>query len=519
MAGRPALSSQERLSRLKVEAQRARYRSERIENLQDWLLNYAPSGQPTNRDLMPKWYWITLYILAVAPPLLNALLLNTLPQLHSFSTLWLVPVISLVLGWVGVAMGLATPDDWRKRTRKETFLRWLPLQVAILLILAPSCLEGRWHTFLGFPFDFIRFALAVAVTLLALMLWQTQFQVLGKHDFLEDVDVQQQKLEEAAWQWVENEALRAEIHRSERRTDWYFALFAAITLNSFALVGSLKFPPVYIALTSIAAAILTIMWLFTLSRWRIQQRSTSYGLGDGVPWITVLLVGFVLFAVQGGLASTANDSPIVKRFADGLDRNERLLEGTPWKIAGSDVTIFAIQLLIVVLTTSLPIFAAWWYRRSLSVVLDDRGFAYSLNGREFLQVDQVECTFTPLDVKAPRFGFTAVTEIIDGYPEDVYLVSRWKTESRFFQPRLKYDYSILIWGDTFCVLGVERVTKRHRIEWGQRLRGNEKGALPDSWGYKVVPGGNGERTPDQKSFQIADYRVPPVLATDNYRNR
>lgn len=507
MAWRPALSSEERLSRLELEARRARYRSERIEALNNSLLNAASSRHPTSRDLMPKWYWMTLFVLAAAPPLLIEAL-----QLSSSSRHWLTSAIFLVLGWVGVAMGLATPGDWRRWTRKETLFRWLPLQVAILLIIALSGVEWRWHAFLGVPIDFIRFALAAAATLPALILWQSQFQVTEIIDLSEGMEVEQRKLAAAAWQWVENEALRAELRRSEQITDWSFALLAAIALNSFALVGSLKYPPPYLAFTTIVTAFFTILWMFTLSRWRSQQRSTSYGLGDGLAWVVVLLTGVVLFGVQGEIASTAVDSPLVKRFAVGLDRNERLLEDIPWKIAGMDIAFFAIQLFTVFLTTSLPIFAAWWYRRSMSVVLGGTGFTYSLNGREFLQVDQIECTLTPLDVKAPRFGFTTTTVILDGHPEEVYLVSRWKTECRFSRPRLKYDYSILIWGSNFCVQGVDCDIRRRRIEFAQKLSGYKKGVLPDGWGYKVVPAGNDGRARAQKSFQIADYRVPPILS-------
>lgn len=212
--------------------------------------------------------------------------------------------------------------------------------------------------------------------------------------------------------------------------------------------------------------------------------------------LITLVVAFTLIAINLSLDLNAQE-------AESAQQTNR-----------ADLNQFGSQILILVIVTALPFFAAQIYKWSVQIVLKPKGFAYVKRGREYLEVDQESHILRWERGAAPRFGQRIFLSILDETADNVSLSIRFKTQGFGRKRRLVYDYSVLYEAREFYVLGLENPLRRTlviAVNWWEG-RGTLKPA--DLARYKVERTEINPRShePSSSPFCLVTRGVPPIVS-------
>lgn len=397
------MDKSDRLEVLRAEAEQAKNRYERVVSVQAWLADRLEEI-PTETANRVCWGWFVCIFLLTVVPIIFLPLFQTADDDSYFITV----AICLILSWLGIFLTIVSPTSWKLCGWFETILRYIPQQVAFAFAAWRKEGIGQWLEARSIDPYFVNYVVTGIVAVALSTIWLSQFKLSDEVIEGGAKSISDRKKLAAAWKWSKDEAVAGDRRKADMSLDWAFAIFAALSFNAFSIVGSLDYPLYWIVFLAILILTSNWIWRRQLWKWRRTNRAHNYGLGDMSAWGLVVVGAGILFGLQGGLAALAEHPPLVEWIKEGTGGDQLGFEELGGGFTRKDLIVFGFQLFIVVLTTSLPVAAALWYRRSLSAVFRAEGFAYALNGNPFLEVDQKRCTFSPLDAKAPWGGIYRV---------------------------------------------------------------------------------------------------------------
>ena len=269
--------------------------------------------------------------------------------------------------------------------------------------------------------------------------------------------------------------------RARRRNvvTFSFTALATLALNGYTVLSPLVDSAPFILLTTFALMILTLIWTFSIAAYKSVALQLETQRGEIRAISYVCFWSFCLFLISHCIE----------------------------KAEGKDMKVFAMSVVVVSISTIVPIFAAKRYQSKTSFELGQETVTFSIGGIPVLKIDQNACRLHPLKNRkrsGPR-KFWLPVEIIVSDSTPHLVQTRWSRRRIGQDYYYAYRYAVVGDGQDRFILGQIRPWSKCREEIeafiaGGRVRPADKSTVD----IKVLK-------PDQVAINGEIRRRLPVL--------
>lgn len=487
------------VERFEDDARLAAITAHRLLKVQTILRNAEIDGFVRPKTAISKVVPIATVLLLLGPIgfLVGFSVLNPVDKLDGW---WLAG--GLVAQFTALAIGICSPEGVRLRQRWRVLMRWVAHPVIFLTVWKVSQgEEQRIHTagFFG----------VVGLTAIASILWFTLFssELAGgnKRNATQNsqISAQDRKIYSAAMSWSRAFRQRHVVAHYKWWVEIFFSLFAATFFAMVPLILGTEHIENLLILWVACVFGFEIVWLIALGMWQHVSRTRSSRLGEIGILMVVSLTSCAILALE-----------IFWMVPDGFALSVIAVKsqlGTPAFLSDVSLIIdlgqFFSKLVLLGVTTAVPIVAMTFYENPRQLSLTMVGFVECRKGHQYVEVDQLRGVIRSKESVAVPRRHVSHFEILDSSKELVTVEVYWKRRGKGRIRKLVYSHAIVRQGNRYFLLDS---TSRWRALWlklSEAVECRRAGNRSDLK-YEIQCGGplGGNRKP----FQLYDWRVPPL---------